>query len=157
MHGTTLAGLAGLAATILALPLGTARAAPRSTSVTLTLVDETDPAEVREATTIFINGQLAATFNLDAQHPRETKTVTIPAAQHYDYALCGRITIRRPDGQTETHVLDDGASLANVDGETLEALAGAEFTVFYLARRDPDAPSVPADLHRTNVCSVPVS
>lgn len=149
MNGTMLACLVAM---MLAWPL-----CARAASVSLTLVDETDPAEIREATTVFINGQLVATFNLDDAHPRESKDVTLPAASSYDYALCGRITIRRPDGRSETHVLDDGATLAHVDGETLEALAGGEFTVFYLARRDPGAPGAPGDLHRTNVCSVPVS
>ena len=133
-------------------------AAPvRAATVSFHIADETDPAELTEATTVFINGQQVAHFELSATHPFGDMVVTIPAADRYDYALCGRITIRAPDGHSETHVLDDGATIENPDGQHLEALASDGFTTFFLGERTGQAAGAPKDLHRTNVCSIPIS
>ena len=148
----------------LCLPaISPARAA--QATATLTLVDNADPTEVEEATTVFINGRLVATFVLNADHQTDEKQVVIPAARSYDYALCGRVTVRGPDGQNVTHVLDDGATLTAVDGHRFEALAGAQFTVFYLAERaggwaaalQGSYPDAPTDIHRTHVCDIPTA
>jgi len=151
---------ATLAALALAQPLRAETA-----TVSLTVVDNADPTEVEEATTVFINGRLVATFVLNAEHLTDEKRVIIPQARTYDYALCGRVTVRGPDGKNVTHVLDDGATLKEVNGRRFEALAGAEFTVFYLAERNgiwgPDIPlgypEAPADIHRTHVCDIPTA
>ena len=83
--------------------------------------------------------------------------VNIPAAGRYEYALCGRITIRAPDGHSETHVLDDGATMPDPSGRHLEALASDGFTTFFLAERRGEGAPPPADLHKTNACSIPIS
>jgi hypothetical protein len=152
--------VATLAALTLAQPLRAETA-----TVSLTVVDNADPTEVEEATTVFINGRLVATFVLNAEHLTDEKRIVIPQARTYDYALCGRVTVRGPDGKNVTHVLDDGATLKDVNGRRFEALAGAEFTVFYLAERNgiwgPDIPlgypEAPADIHRTHVCDIPTA
>jgi hypothetical protein len=134
-------------------------------TVSFTVVDNADPTEVEESTTVFINGRLVATFVLNADHLTDEKHIVIPQARSYDYALCGRVTVRGPDGKNVTHVLDDGATLKEVNGRRFEALAGAEFTVFYLAERNgiwgPDIalgyPEAPADIHRTHVCDIPTA
>jgi len=142
-------------ALLLAGPSG-ARAT--ASTVTFNIADATDPAEVTEATTVFINGKLVAHFELSAAHPYSEVQVTIPQAPRYDYALCGRITIRAADGHSETHVLDDGATLSDPAGRRLEALAADGFTTFYLGERSGDSGTpAPHDLHRTNVCSIPTS
>ena len=137
---------------------GLASPALGATTVTFDIADATDPAEVTEATTVFINGKLVAHFELSATHPYDVVRVTVPEAPHYDYALCGRITVRAEDGHSETHVLDDGATLLDPSGRHLEALAMDGFNTFYLGERGGDigAPA-PRDLHRTNVCSIPIS
>jgi hypothetical protein len=118
-------------------------------TVTFNIADATDPAEVTEATTVFVNGKLVAHFELSASHPYEEVEVTVPEAPRYDYALCGRITIRAADGHSETHV---------PAGRHLEALAADGFTTFYLGERIGESGTpAPHDLHRTNVCSVPIS
>jgi hypothetical protein len=126
-------------------------------TVTFHIADETDPSEVTEATTVFINGHLVAHFELSASHPFGEVAVSVPAADRYEYALCGRITIRAPDGHSETHVLDDGATMENPSGRRLEALASDGFTTFFLAERTGGAAATPGDLHKTNVCSIPTS
>ena len=127
------------------------------TTVSFRIADETDPAEITEATTVFINGQLVAHFELSAAHPSGSVAVTVPAADRYEYALCGRITIRAADGHSETHVLDDGATMDDPSGRNLEALASDGFTTFFLAERSAGAAAAPTDLHKTNVCAIPTS
>jgi hypothetical protein len=152
------------AATLAALAFAQPARAETAT-VSFTVVDNADPTEVEEATTVFINGRLVATFVLNADHLTDEKHIVIPQARSYDYALCGRVTVRGPDGKNVTHVLDDGATLKDVNGRRFEALAGAEFTVFYLAERNgiwgPDIPlgypEAPADIHRTHVCDIPTA
>jgi hypothetical protein len=141
----------------LAVLLAATPNANAGTTISFHIADETDPAEVTEATTVFINGQLVAHFDLSASHPFGDVAVTVPAADRYEYALCGRITIRAPDGHSETHVLDDGATLDNPEGRHLEALASDGFTTFFLAERTGGLAGAPRDLHRTNVCSIPTS
>jgi hypothetical protein len=142
---------------ILAFILNGAAGANAAT-VTFNIADATDPAELTEATTVFINGKLVAHFELSASHPFSEVEVTIPEAPRYEYALCGRITIRAADGHSETHVLDDGATLTDPAGRHLEALATDGFTTFYLGERTGNTGTpAPHDLHRTNVCSIPVS
>jgi len=143
-------------ALVLLLCLTTAPAAWAGT-ITFHISDETDPAEVTEATTVFINGRLVAHFELSAAHPFADVAVTVPEAGSYEYALCGRITIRAADGHSETHVLDDGATLPNPAGRHLEALAADGFTTFFLGERSLGPAASPVDLHKTNVCSIPIS
>ncbi len=153
LHPATLLLSAGL----LAFSPAAAVAATSTASVTFHIADETDPAEVTEATTVFINGQLVAHFELSASHPYGDVAVTIPASGRYEYALCGRITIRAADGHNETHVLDDGATMGDPTGLHLEALASDGFTTFFLAERSAGPGGAPTDLHKTNVCSIPTS
>ncbi len=142
---------------VAACALSIAGPAQAVSTVTFHIADETDPSEITEATTVFINGQLVAHFELNANHPYGDKEVTLPAADRYEYALCGRITIRAADGHSETHVLDDGATLGDPSGKHLEALASDGFTTFYLAERVGQTAQAPTDIHKTNVCSIPVS
>jgi hypothetical protein len=141
---------------LLAAPIDMAAPAQADT-VSFHISDETDPAEVTEATTVFINGHLVAHFELSADRPFAEVAVTVPAAERYDYALCGRITIRAADGHHETHVLDDGATLIDPGGRHLEALASDGFTTFFLGERGAGMAGSPLDLHKTNVCSIPTS
>ena len=142
---------------ILLLALGMCPGQAKAATVSLRIVDEMDPAEIEETTSVFINGELAATFSLDAGHRSLERAVAVPAAQRYEYALCGRITVRGADGRPQMHVLDDGAILDAVDGMRFEALAAADFTTFYLSEMRDGFSAPPRDLHRTHVCAVPTS
>ena len=126
-------------------------------SVSFQVIDETDPAEVSEDTVIFIDGHLVAHFVLDKQHPVQTANINLPAAPRYDYALCGRITVRRADGREEQRVVDGGATLTQVNGHVYRALAAGDFTIFYLADVQDNPPDPPKDVRHTNACSLPVS
>jgi hypothetical protein len=132
--------------------------APASGAVAFQVLDETDPQEISEDTVIFIDGHLVAHFVLDHEHTTSTATINLPAAAQYDYALCGRITIARPDGTPEQRIVDGGATLKDVNGHLFRALAAGDFTIFYLAdARQTDPTAAPPDVHHTNACSLPVS
>ena len=133
-----------------------AHATPAGT-VSFQVVDETDPQEVSEDTVLFIDGKQVAHFKLDHQHDKSVAEVTLPAAEHYDYALCGRITILRPDGSSEQRIIDGGATLKKPEGILFRALAAEDFTIFYLADSRAEPPNPPYDAHHTDACSLPVS
>ncbi len=141
----------------MALLLAPMLCAAAPAAATFQVLDETAPTEISEDTVIFIDGHLVAHFVLDKQHTSVVADVTVPAAAQYDYALCGRITIARPDGQQEQRVVDGGATLKDVNGHLFLALEASDFTIFYLAdaRQNPQDP--PKDVHHTNACSLPVS
>ena len=144
---------------MLGVPLltGAAPAPAPSGAVSFQVIDETDPAEISEDTVIFVDGHLVAHFVLDNQHPVQTADINLPALPHYEYALCGRITVRRPDGTQEQRVVDGGATLTDVNGHLFRALAAGDFTIFYLADAKQDPPEPPKDVRHTNACSLPVS
>jgi len=121
------------------------------------VLDETADQEISEDTVIFINGVQVAHFVLDKQHNSIVADATIPAAAQYDYALCGRITIARPDGQQEQRVVDGGATLKDMNGRLFLALEASDFTIYYLADAKQNPQDPPKDVHHTNACSLPVS
>jgi hypothetical protein len=125
--------------------------------VSFMVSDETDPQEIAEDTAVFINGTMVAHFNLDSAHPAGNMVVSVPAAPHYDYALCGHITLRKPDGQTAMHQVDSAATLSALSGRSFQLLAAADFTLFYMADQAAGAQDMPADVHKAGSCSVPVS
>ena len=121
------------------------------------LQDRMDPSEVSESTSIYIDGVRVAHFVLDGAHLMGAAEVTLPAAPSYDYALCGRITIRTKEGATETHVLDSGATLKELDSHAFEAFATENFTSFYLSDLASQDVGPPPDLHHTQACEIPDS
>lgn len=125
--------------------------------VTFVVSDETDPQEIAEDTSVFVNGAMVAHFTLDPLHPADSISVSIPAAARYDYALCGHITLRKPDGQTAMHQVASGATLTDLGGHAFQLLAAADFTLFYMSDQTTSAQPLPGDVHRTDTCSLPVS
>jgi hypothetical protein len=136
---------------------GPAGTAANAGTVSFQVLDETADQEISEDTVIFLDGKLVAHFTLDRMHTSAIADVTVPAAAQYDYALCGRITIARPDGRQEQRVVDGGATLKDVNGHLYLALEAADFTIFYLADAKIDPQDPPKDAHHTNACSLPVS
>ena len=105
-----------------------------SAQVTFRVEDRRDPHEVAEATVLYVNRRAVGRFRLDAVAPDGALTVTVPAAEHYEYALCGTITIRTEAGE-EVHRVNSAGQLDVVDGHVFEALGASDFTLFYLADR----------------------
>lgn len=121
------------------------------------VVDGRADNEISEISRLYVDDQLAATIRLDATLPQRSVRVETAAGRvNHTYALCGEITIRLPDGRTETHEVNGGGILHRPEGRTLNALGTRNFTEFYLA--DPDDPTVvERQPGRSSVCSVPTS
>ncbi|MCH4023368.1 MAG: hypothetical protein LKH81_13195 [Acetobacter sp.] len=122
-----------------------------------TVMNERANEEISEVSRLYLDGKLVATFQLDADNPREIKHIVSPrVGPDYHYALCGEITIRRFDGHSETHQVSSSGVLHNPDGHVFQAWGQADFTDFYLL--DPEAPEI-TEHHpgKGGVCAVPVS
>ena len=147
----------GLLALAAAAPPPPPAGGQQAGTVAFQVIDETDPQEISEDTVIFIDGHQVAHFVLDRAHAAIVADIALPAAPHYDYALCGRITIALPDGRQEERVVDGGATLTVVNGKLFRALAANDFSIFYLADARQDQQDPPKDARHTNACSLPVS
>ncbi|WP_374729374.1 hypothetical protein [Nguyenibacter vanlangensis] len=122
-----------------------------------TVVDGRAATEISEISRFYIDDQLAATIRLDAGTPQRIVRIETPAGRlNHSYVLCGEITIRMPDGHTETHEVNGEGVLHHPDGQVLNALGTRNFTEFYLA--DPDDPSVVERRPgRAGLCAAPTS
>lgn len=119
--------------------------------------DGCSPDEVSEVSRLYVDEQLVATFRLDQEHATQTAHVETPMGRTtHSYALCGEITIRRPEGKVEIHQVSGEGVLHEPDGHHLVALGARNFTQFYLA--DPDDPEV-AERHPgpSSLCAPPTS
>ncbi|HTR15566.1 MAG TPA: hypothetical protein VMI52_00865 [Acetobacteraceae bacterium] len=123
--------------------------------VRFSIIDRLDPHEVEEITNVFVNGQPVGSLRLDARHPTARIDAAVPEAESYVFALCGQISVHTPDGATEMHRIDDGGTLADVEGRVFEALAADGFNRFFLAdSADVTEPAAPT---RPGACSALVS
>ncbi|GEN62368.1 hypothetical protein [Acetobacter oeni] len=105
------------------------------------VVDEKAPQEISEVSRLYVDGELVATFVLNGDTTRKVETIPTQAGRvEHTYALCGEITIRAPEGRTETHNVSSAGVLHNPDGHIFQALGTANFTDFYLI--DPENPDV---------------
>ena len=106
--------------------------------------DQLDERELDEFTTIYVNSMVVGAFHLDLKTPQIILDVAVPAADHYEVALCGSITFRNHDGEPETHRVNSIGEVEDVEGRIFEALGAADFTEFYLVdrtrARQPTAP-----------------
>ncbi len=141
----------------LCLAFGASLIAGAAAAARFTVLDLVDPAEISEDTVLFVDGHQVARFHLDQAHPRGEAAVSVSDGPRHDYALCGRITLRRPDGSAEQRVVDGGGTLTDPDGQVFQALAGNDFRLYYLAPADDPRPDIPADAHRSNACDLPVA
>ncbi len=106
--------------------------------MTFRVEDRRDAREVAEITVLYVNRERVGDFRLDAGAPEGVLTVTVPAAAHYEYALCGTITVQTEDGQ-QTRRVNSAGRLDAVDGRVFEALGASDFTLFYLVDRSAGA------------------
>jgi len=90
--------------------------------------------EIAEISRLYVDGTLVATFKLSPDTPDMTQKIHVDDARlNHDYALCGEITIRMPDGHTEIHEVNSGGLLHHPDGHRLLALGTQNFTDFFLS------------------------
>ncbi len=129
---------------------------PRADGFTIT--DQLAPQEVSENTEIYLDGKLVGQLHLDDK----TRVRVVPARvadpfDRHSYALCGEITVRKADGGTETHLVDNGGFISDVAGRDFQALGMSDFTFFYLMDQTPGR-ALPMPVHgRAASCHPPVS
>ncbi len=111
---------------------------------TFRIHDHRDPAEVEETTGVYVDGREVATFRLGPEREDDVVEVAVSGGGEHSYALCGRITIRRLDGTVETREVNGAGHLADVADRDFDAIAAADFTIFYL--RDVTAGRPPAPM-----------
>ena len=137
------------------LPAGSAVAAGGSG---FTITDQLAPQEVSENTEFYLDGKLLGQLHLDGKTRVQViqASVADPADRH-QYALCGEITVARPDGRTETHEVNSVGTISDVDGRDFQALGASDFTFFYLMDETPGR-ALPMPLHgRSALCHPPLS
>ncbi len=121
------------------------------------VIDMVDPIEISEDTVLFVDGHQVARFRLDAAHPEGQAEIEISGAGPHEYALCGRITLRKLDGSSEQRVVDGGGTLIDPDGRVYQALAAGDFHIFYLAPSDAVRAGIPEGTHHSGACDLPVA
>ncbi len=134
------------------------RASTAAEPARFTVTDQLAQQEVSETTEIFLDGKLLGQLHLDAKVPLRVIDATVPdPADRHQYALCGEITVRKPDGRTETHEVNSVGTISDVAGRDFQALGASDFTFFYLMDETPGR-ALPMPLHgRSALCHPPLS
>ena len=107
MTGTGRAALVAAAGVLLALPAA-AQGVERST---ITVADHLSVGQREETIAVYFGGVLVGTLHVDASHPDDRFTATVPAMERLPFALCGKLVRQDPDGDVSTHVIDNGGTL----------------------------------------------
>lgn len=119
--------------------------------------DHLDPLEIEETTSVYVDGQLITTFHLSADNEHESVDVHVTKSENHNYALCGRITFREPDGSVATHEVSSSGLIYDADGREYDAVASNDFTVFYLRDITEGRPPGEIRINRVRSCTSPVA
>ena len=130
-------------------------AAPADT-VSVTVVDRLSTGQQEETITVYFAGRLAGTVHIDANHPEDSFTATLPRAPHTSYTLCGRLLRREADGAISTHPIDNSGVLGDVAGQTLYANTLGD-VLFALQPGEGGAAPAPGDIHPGPACDAVVA
>ena len=122
-------GRAGRAALVAAAGLFCARAVAAQASdgiplrrTTVTVIDHLGSSQQEETIAVYFAGVLTGTLHVDAGHPDDSFTATVPLQPHLGFTLCGKLLKREPTGALSTHPIDNGGVLEGYGGATLAAL-----------------------------------
>ncbi len=88
--------------------------------VQFTVIDELSAGQAQEDIALFLGGRLAGTLHIDQAHPHDEIQLTVERADHYDFALCGRL-VRDGEASPE-HRIDDAGTLTDVAGRSFAAV-----------------------------------
>lgn len=141
----------------LAILLLASTVARADSSETFRIHDHLDPLEIDEITSIYVDGQLIATFRLSAENEHESVDVTVPKSESHIYALCGRITFREIDGSVATHEVSSSGTIYDAEAREYDAVASNDFTVFYLRDITEGRPPGEVQINRVRSCTAPVA
>ena len=95
---------------------------PNLRRTTVTVIDHLSQGQQEETIAVYFAGVLAGSVHIDANHPDDSFTVTVPLQARLGFALCGRLVRREADGSLSTHPIDNGGVLEGYEGAKLAAL-----------------------------------
>ena len=95
---------------------------PTLRRTTVTVIDHLGSAQQEETIAVYFAGVLSGTLHVDANHPDDSFTVTVPSQPQLGFTLCGKLLKREPNGGLSTHPIDNGGVLEGYEGATLAAL-----------------------------------
>jgi hypothetical protein len=124
--------------------------------VTFRVIDQLGVTEVEESTAIYIDQRLIGSFHLDSQTREQSVTVTLPRANSYQYAMCGRVTTREADGRIVDHDVNTSGTLHDVDGREFEAVTD-NFERYYMRDRTDGTPPAALQTDLGRRCAPAVS
>ncbi len=84
------------------------------------VIDELSSGQAQEDIALFLGGRLGGTLHIDQAHPHDEISLTTERADHYDFALCGRL-VRNGEAAPE-HRIDDAGTLTDVAGRSFAAV-----------------------------------
>ena len=125
----------------------------QSGRTTVTVIDHLGTFQKDETIAVYFAGVLAGTLHVDADHPDDSFTATVPLRSQLGFTLCGKLLKRDPDGTVSTHPIDNGGTLEGYEGATLAALTLGD-VLFTL---ENEADSRTSTVQRGPACTAAVS
>ena len=89
---------------------------------TITVNDHLGFGQREETIAVFFAGVLAGTLHVDAAHPNDSFTATVPLRPRLGFSLCGKLLRDGSDGSDPNHPIDNGGVLEDYDGASFAAL-----------------------------------
>jgi len=80
-------------------------------------------------------------------------TVSVTGPDGHTYALCGRVTVRREDGSAVTREVNGAGRISDVTDRDFDAIAAADFTIFYLRDITLGRPPAPMSAEPRRGCT----
>jgi hypothetical protein len=124
-------------------------------SIGFTVLDELSPDEVAEDTTIYINGQRLGSFHLTQEHRAESIAAEIPAADGYEYVMCGTATTEA-QGVRQEHRVNDSGKIADPEGRQFSAYT-KDYRAFFLVDTTPGRVPTTVTIHTGPRCIGPIA
>ena len=122
----TSAGRAAFAAAAGLLLAGMAHAQtvsePTLRRTTVKVVDHLGNDQQEESIAVYFAGALAGTLHVSPDHPDDSFSASVPVLAELNFALCGKLLKRRPDGGISTHLIDNGGRVESYNDSQLYAL-----------------------------------
>ena len=119
------------------------------------MLDELSPDEVAEDTTIYFNGERLGSFHLTPEHRAAAIAAEIPAADRYEYVLCGTATTEGPAGREE-HRVNDSGLVADPGGRQFSAYT-KDYRSFFLVDTTPGRSPTSITVHTGPRCIGPIA
>ena len=98
--------------------------------VRFTISDHLSAGQIEETITVYLDGRNVGTLHVHATKQNDQLQISVPRAERYDYALCGRLRLR--SGNPAEREINDGGTLTDVDGRVFAAYNEGSAAFFLL-------------------------